>query len=782
MPGGQVLGPTFDYTHRLLDFALAAPQPPREASSSAPATEARRWRTGSTTRLATRAIRHPVAARDRAPRPRGPDRDRSTRAGDRAAGDLTRDPLRSPRARDVRLQMPGARRRGLPARAGLLHPARLRAQPIPSPARSAWARSRWRSCPRSSASPIEIGDIVVTECEMVNQFEARRRRRRSSRAATAWPSARPSARRWPWRWSTARCDAASSARSRPRRRRTRSSCSTHADNVEASGFVQHLKLPHYVTSSPSWCSSAAARGGDRSAAAAEAGRGARRSRSQPRTRTLACQLRLPRRADQAHDPPRAAQGGGHPRPPGAVRLREMPLPYGWGTGGIQVTASVIGPDDVLKVIDQGADDTTNAVTIRRFFARTAGVRTTDAHARGDADPDAPPHPRDAAARRPDHRLPGAAARAAALAGAARRRDAAAACAARTTALMHVKLYEDIAPARPRRDHLRLSGARERPLPDGALADPEVRQPQDAPMPGAAAVRRRPREAASTPCRRYTQCEPGLRGPPVRPSSAGPTAARCAAATDSFLDEVVDRRRGGRLVRLLRHRLLREPARGRTAGARERSHRSAPCSSLGSHSCQALRPRGSGCRDVSLRAVAGRGAGRGRRVGLGQDHRCSNCSGRRAPPTAGSWSATLRDGSTLDVHAGPRRCAGASCATDWGFVHQNPRDGLRMGVERRRQRRRAADGGRRAPLRRIRGQAHRLAGRAWSSTPPASTTCRAPSPAACSSACRSRATWSRDPRLVFMDEPTGGPRRLGAGAAAGPAPRAGAATWTSRRSS
>ena len=57
--------------------------------------------------------------------------------------------------------------------------------------------------------------------------------------------------------------------------------------------------------------------------------------------------------------------------------REMPLPYGWGTGGIQVTASIIGLDDVLKVIDQGADDTTNAVSIRRFFARTAGVRTTE---------------------------------------------------------------------------------------------------------------------------------------------------------------------------------------------------------------------------------------------------------------------------------------------------------------------------------------------------------------------------------------------------------------------
>lgn len=56
--------------------------------------------------------------------------------------------------------------------------------------------------------------------------------------------------------------------------------------------------------------------------------------------------------------------------------REMPLPYGWGTGGIQVTAAVLGADDTLKVIDQGADDTTNAVSIRRFFAKTAGVATT----------------------------------------------------------------------------------------------------------------------------------------------------------------------------------------------------------------------------------------------------------------------------------------------------------------------------------------------------------------------------------------------------------------------
>jgi alpha-D-ribose 1-methylphosphonate 5-phosphate C-P lyase len=65
---------------------------------------------------------------------------------------------------------------------------------------------------------------------------------------------------------------------------------------------------------------------------------------------------------------------GHQVPFGS---REMPLAYGWGTGGIQVTAAVLGQHDVLKVIDQGSDDTTNAVNIRQFFARTTGVATTE---------------------------------------------------------------------------------------------------------------------------------------------------------------------------------------------------------------------------------------------------------------------------------------------------------------------------------------------------------------------------------------------------------------------
>ncbi len=63
--------------------------------------------------------------------------------------------------------------------------------------------------------------------------------------------------------------------------------------------------------------------------------------------------------------------------------REMPLPYGWGTGGIQCTAAIIGHDDVLKVIDQGSDDTTNAVSIRSFFVKTAGVATTEVTSEAD---------------------------------------------------------------------------------------------------------------------------------------------------------------------------------------------------------------------------------------------------------------------------------------------------------------------------------------------------------------------------------------------------------------
>ena len=63
--------------------------------------------------------------------------------------------------------------------------------------------------------------------------------------------------------------------------------------------------------------------------------------------------------------------------------RELPIGRGWGTGGIQLTMSLIGPGDTLKVIDQGNDDSVNAVSIKRLIQSTTGVKTTTDTAEAD---------------------------------------------------------------------------------------------------------------------------------------------------------------------------------------------------------------------------------------------------------------------------------------------------------------------------------------------------------------------------------------------------------------
>lgn len=56
--------------------------------------------------------------------------------------------------------------------------------------------------------------------------------------------------------------------------------------------------------------------------------------------------------------------------------REMPIARGWGTGGLQASLSLVGPEDTLKVIDQGADNSVNAANLRRFITRMSGAQTT----------------------------------------------------------------------------------------------------------------------------------------------------------------------------------------------------------------------------------------------------------------------------------------------------------------------------------------------------------------------------------------------------------------------
>jgi alpha-D-ribose 1-methylphosphonate 5-phosphate C-P lyase len=57
--------------------------------------------------------------------------------------------------------------------------------------------------------------------------------------------------------------------------------------------------------------------------------------------------------------------------------RELPIGRGWGTGGLQLTLSLLGKSDCVKVIDQGSDDSVNAVSIRRLIEETSHILTTE---------------------------------------------------------------------------------------------------------------------------------------------------------------------------------------------------------------------------------------------------------------------------------------------------------------------------------------------------------------------------------------------------------------------
>jgi alpha-D-ribose 1-methylphosphonate 5-phosphate C-P lyase len=231
---------------------------------------------------------------------------------------------------------------------------------------------------------------------------------------------------------------------------------------------------------------------------------------------------------------------GHQVPFGS---REMPLPYGWGTGGIQVTASVIGPDDTLKVIDQGADDTTNAVSIRRFFARVAGVATTERTA-------------DATVIQTRHRIPETPLREGQIlvyqvpmpeplfrleprVSETRRLHALG-----DYGLMHVKLYEDIA----RRGEVTISynypvmvNGRYlmSPSPIPAFDNPKMDRMPALQLFGAG---REKRIYAVPP---YTSVRSlDFEDHPFRPNRA-PAACALCGSRDSYLDEVVTDDRGGR---------------------------------------------------------------------------------------------------------------------------------------------------------------------------------------------------------------------------------------------
>jgi alpha-D-ribose 1-methylphosphonate 5-phosphate C-P lyase len=224
--------------------------------------------------------------------------------------------------------------------------------------------------------------------------------------------------------------------------------------------------------------------------------------------------------------------------------REMPMPYGWGTGGVQVTAAILGSDDVLKVIDQGSDDTTNAVSIRQFFARTAGVRTTTRTA-------------EATIIQTRHRIPEAPLAAHQVLVCQvpipeplrflepRETETRRMHALADYGLMHVKLYEDIA------HHGRIATAYAYPVKvdDRYVMDPSPTPKFDNPkMSGCAALQlfgagREKRIYAIPPCTKVVSLD--FEDHPFEPYRHDGVCALCGAG-DSYLDEVVTDDRGGRI--------------------------------------------------------------------------------------------------------------------------------------------------------------------------------------------------------------------------------------------
>ena len=215
LPGGQVLGPTYDYTHRLLDFELA--EAPEEVMAA-------------------------MAAPDHAAMPRVPDilgeegLIETNRDADREPGDLTREPLTFPAARGDEgflLALGYSTQRGYGGSHPFAGEIRMGAVSIEiEPAELGFA--------------IDIGDLVVTECQMVNQFKG---------SKTVPPQF---TRGYGLVFGFSERKAMSMALvDRAMRAAELGEDTTapaqniefvlyHSDNIEATGFVEHLKLPHYV--------------------------------------------------------------------------------------------------------------------------------------------------------------------------------------------------------------------------------------------------------------------------------------------------------------------------------------------------------------------------------------------------------------------------------------------------------------------------------------------------------------------------------------------------------
>lgn len=226
IPGGQLLGPTFDYTHRLLDFKLAAEgasQP--TASSTAPED------------IPMARVMDILGTEGLVDTPETDD--------DGHVGDVTRDPLTMPADRDIRLQNLARGDEGFLLALGYSS-QRGFGDNHPFAGEIRMGDVAVSIVPEELGFEVEIGDITVSECEMVTSFTGSRtelpRFTRGYGLSFGYNERKVMA--------MSLVDRSLQARELGEELTAPSQDEefvlSHSDNVEAQGFVQHLKLPHYV--------------------------------------------------------------------------------------------------------------------------------------------------------------------------------------------------------------------------------------------------------------------------------------------------------------------------------------------------------------------------------------------------------------------------------------------------------------------------------------------------------------------------------------------------------
>jgi alpha-D-ribose 1-methylphosphonate 5-triphosphate synthase subunit PhnI len=228
LPGGQVLGPTYDYTHRLVDFGLAKanPLPAGVAAASEPLSPAMQ-------RVPDILGREGLMEAEAPP------------AGDPAPFDVTRDPVSFPADRDVRLQSLARGDEGFLL--GLAYSVqRGFGGNHPFAGEIRLGETSVMFTPEELGFAIDIGDVTITECQMVNQFKGGK------------DTPPQFTRGYGLSFGHAERKAMSMAIvDRALKSRTFGEAASypaqqeefvlyHSDNVEAAGFVEHLKMPHYV--------------------------------------------------------------------------------------------------------------------------------------------------------------------------------------------------------------------------------------------------------------------------------------------------------------------------------------------------------------------------------------------------------------------------------------------------------------------------------------------------------------------------------------------------------